>query len=112
MRQTTNFRKTWCWFRCPRCGHSTLRAPWRVETSTNPPQVEVRYLCQTCSGESKLQGTVLNPGVLMVLAGIPLFVFTLCGLGYLLPGGLGLLQWLVATVGGAIVAQSGVLLIE
>ena len=89
-----------------------MRATFRAEVSIDPPQVQVRYRCQVCSSESTLRRSVLNPSTITIFAGIPLFAFTFCTFGYLLPGSFGFLQWLAATVGGAMVAKAGVLLIE
>ena len=111
MRRATEFRRGLGWFQCPRCHGGTLRATWRVEASTEPPNVEVLYRCQFCARESKLVGFV-NPGLLLFLVGIPLFAFTFCGLAYFLPGPLGLVQWLVMAVAGWIAAPLGALLIQ
>ena len=111
MRRATEFRRGLGWFQCPSCNRSTLRATSRVEIITEPPQVNTLYRCRFCSGESKLLN-FLNPGLLFFSVGIPLFAFTFCGLGYLLPGSFGLVQLLVLAAAGWIVAPLGALLVQ
>src|SRR5687768_12983857 len=111
MRRATEFRRGLGWFRCPRCNRSTLRATSRVEVTTEPPQVNTLYQCQFCSGESKLVN-FLNPSLLFFSVGIPLFAFTFCGLAFMLPGSLGLVQFLVLAVAGWTVAPLGSLAVQ
>ena len=111
MRRATEYRRGIGWFQCPSCHRSTVRPTWRVEASTEPPQVKALYKCQFCTEESRLLN-FLNPGLLLFSVGIPIFVITFWAWAYFFPASFGLVHWLIFGAAFWIVALLIALLVQ